>query len=96
MDKSSIVSELKALKPILNEKFGIKKFAIFGSVARGDFNNNSDIDIAIFQIDRKDFFKRVEAKNFLEKRLGKRVDIGYFDSMREAIKDFIKKDLIFV
>ncbi len=35
MDKK-IYDELKRLKPILREKYGIEEFAIFGSVARGD------------------------------------------------------------
>ena len=32
-----IIQRLKELKPILLQKFGIEKFALFGSQARGDF-----------------------------------------------------------
>ena len=44
------------LKEVVN-KYGNYKFKIFGSRARGDYKNNSDIDIAIEgNIDRKEKF----------------------------------------
>jgi len=89
-----ILEKLKELKPVLKEKFGIEEFAVFGSVARGEDNENSDIDIAILKIKEKDYFKRVYAKYFLEEKLHKKVDLGYFDSMREIIKRKVAKDMI--
>jgi len=90
------IQMLKNLKPILYEKYGIKKFAIFGSVARGDNNTKSDIDIAILESDKKDLFLLFEAKEFLEKKLNTKVDLGDFDSMKTFIKNRIKKDFIYV
>ncbi len=93
---SSIINKLKELKPILREKYGIEEFAIFGSVAKGIDKKDSDIDIAILKIKDKNFFIRMEAINFLEKRLNKNIDMGYFDSMKSFIKNRIKKDFIYV
>jgi predicted nucleotidyltransferase len=87
---------LQSLKKNLDEKFGIKKIAVFGSVARNEATQESDIDIAILDIKEKNYFKRVEAKYFLEEKLNRRVDIGYFDTMRKIIQDEIKKDFIYV
>jgi len=89
-----LLEKLKALKPVLKEKYGIEEFAVFGSVARGEDTENSDIDIAIMKIKKKDYFKRIYAKYFLEEKLNKKVDLGYFDSIRPIIKKNIKKDLI--
>ena len=47
---NQIIEKLRELKPVLKDKFGIEEFAVFGSVARGEDTNNSDIDIAIFKI----------------------------------------------
>jgi len=91
-----IYNKLKELKPILKERFGIEEFAVFGSVARGEEKENSDIDIAIIKMKEKDYFKRVSAKYFLEEKLKKKVDLGYYDSIRPIIKTFISKDLIYV
>ena len=91
-----ILEKLRELKPILKEKFGIEEFAVFGSVARGEDTENSDIDIAIIKIKEKDYFKRVYAKYFLEENLNKKVDIGYYDSIRPIIKRHVSKDIIYV
>ncbi len=90
------ITTLKELKEILEEKFGITKMAIFGSVARNEATHQSDIDIAILEMKEKNYFKRVQAKYFLEEKLKKRVDIGYFDTMRKVIQKEIQKDFIYV
>jgi len=93
---TKIINKLKQLKPILKEKFGIEEFGVFGSVARGDDREDSDIDIAIIKAKQKDYFLRMDAKYYLEDIFHKNIDLGYFDSIRPIIKKHIKKDLIYV
>ena len=45
--KTEIIEKLRALKPVLKERYGIEEFALFGSVAKGVDTESSDIDIAI-------------------------------------------------
>jgi predicted nucleotidyltransferase len=94
--KEEILKKLKELKPSLYEKYGIENFAIFGSVAKGEENKDSDIDIAILKAKRKNLFLRLKAIRFLEEELDRKVDMGYFDSMKSFIKDKIKKDFVYV
>ena len=96
MTTNELIENLKNLKNELREQFGIDQIALFGSYARGEANNDSDVDIAIIKISKKDLLKRLQAKDFLEKKLNKKVDIGYLDSMRTFIKNRIKQDLIYV
>ena len=96
MTKNELITILSGIKNELKQKFGIEEIALFGSYARGEANEESDVDIAIIKINKKDFLKRLQAKDFLEKKLNKKVDIGYLDSMRTFIKNRIKKDLIYV
>ena len=91
-----LLEKLKHLKPILREKYGIKKFAIFGSQARDDYSKKSDVDIIIFEMEIKSGFDIIYAKQFLEKELKKGVDIGTFKSLKTFIKEEIKEDLIYV
>ena len=91
-----IYKQLQELKPILKEKFGIEEFALFGSVARGEENKNSDIDIAILKMNLKSGFDVIKAKYFLEEKLKRSIDIGSFKSMKSFIKNRIKKDFIYV
>jgi len=91
-----LLIKLRELKPILNEKFGIEEFAVFGSYAKGKETENSDIDIAILKINLKYGFALVDAKNFLSTTLNKPIDIGTFKSMKTFIKNRIKRDFIYV
>ena len=91
-----IINKLKELKPILKEKYGIEEFAVFGSVARGEDREDSDVDIAITKFSLKDGFAFLKASYFLEKELNKKIDIGTFKSMKTFIKNHIKKDLVYV
>jgi predicted nucleotidyltransferase len=89
-----IMEKLKKLKPILKDKFGIEEFAVFGSVARGEDTQESDIDIAVLKARKKNYFDLLEAKYFISEYLNKKVDIGYYDSIRNVFKRHINKDLI--
>jgi hypothetical protein len=91
-----IIEKLRELKPILKEKYGIEEFAVFGSMARGDYKENSDVDIAIIKAKDKDYFKMIDTKYFLEDMLKRKIDMGYYDSIRNIIKKRIDKDLIYV
>ena len=96
MTQSELLEKLSNVKEELQEQFGIEKIALFGSYARDEASEKSDIDIAIMKVDNKDYFNRVQAKYYLEKLFQKKVDIGYFDSMRPIIQKYIEKDLILV
>lgn len=91
-----IINQLRELKPILKEKYGIEEFAIFGSVAKGLDTDKSDVDIAVLKLNLKDAFALFEAKEFLSGILKKPVDIGTYNSMKTFIKNRIKKDFIYV
>jgi len=91
-----IINELRSLKPVLKEKFGIEEFIVFGSVARGEDRDESDIDIAITKAKKKNYFDLLELKYFLSEKLKKSIDIGYYDAIRPVFKKLIKKDIIYV
>ena len=96
MKRESLIARLRSLKPQLKSRYGIEEIALFGSFARDEAKEESDIDIAILKIGHKDFFLRMEARRFLEERLGKKVDLGYFDTIRPIVKGEVVKDLTIV
>ncbi|MEI3395163.1 MAG: nucleotidyltransferase domain-containing protein [Clostridia bacterium] len=53
---NSYKEDIKKATKILKEN-GAKEVFIFGSIANGKFNENSDIDIAVKGISEKDFYK---------------------------------------
>ena len=96
MTKNELLETLTSLKHELKQKFGIEEIALFGSYARGEANDESDVDIAIITMKEKSYFTLISAMHYLEERLHKKVDLGFFDSIRPFVKRRIKDDLIYV
>ena len=89
------IKEIKnIIKPILN-KYGITDIYLFGSYARGEAKNNSDIDIYCNQGNIKTLIDQGLLEDELESSLNKKVDI-IFDSsyIDDYFKQQIKEDMI--
>ena len=69
------------ITPILKEA-GVLRSSIFGSVARGEARSDSDIDILVDLPQGKSLFDLVDLQDQLEKRLGKKVDVGTYRSIK--------------
>ena len=54
-------------KEEFGERYGIEKLGLFGSVARGEQKEDSDIDICV-KLQDPDYFTRMEIKESLEER----------------------------
>jgi len=92
----NIVTELQNLKLPLSNLFGITSIALFGSYARGDASESSDIDILIISMKRKNGFLIASARRFIEEKTNLPVDIGLFDAVRPYIRKDIEKEMIYV
>jgi len=100
MKRKEVVRLLRKHKKDI-EKFGVKRIGLFGSVARDEANEKSDIDfVAEFYEDRggmKDFIGFVE---FLEKLFSREIDIltpEGIESIRiKSVKERIKKEVEYV
>ncbi len=62
---------------LLCRKLQIKRLALFGSAAKEDFSDNSDIDVLVeFERNKEDLFDRYfELKENLEKLFSRTVDL---------------------
>jgi len=96
MTRSELLTKLISVKDELQQQFGIEEIALFGSYSRNEAQNDSDVDIAIISMREKNYFTLIEAMKYLENRLQKKVDIGFFDSMRPFVKKRIKEEMIYV
>ena len=89
------IKEIKnIIKPILN-KYGITDIYLFGSYARGEAKDSSDIDIYCNQGNIKTLIDQGLLEDELESSLNKKVDI-IFDSsyIDDYFKQQIKEDMI--
>ena len=92
---------IEALKKIVaEEKDEIRKQykaqikAVFGSYARGDFHADSDLDLLVDVDAGATLFDLVGLQQFLEDRLGCKVDIGTENSLREEIRASVLNEMI--
>ena len=95
--KSNIytIKEIKTIiKPILN-KYGIFEIYLFGSYARGEAKENSDIDIYCDKGNVRTFIDQGMLEDELENALNKKIDIIFTSStLNEYFKEQIMEDMI--
>ncbi|MCL2050319.1 MAG: nucleotidyltransferase domain-containing protein [Lachnospiraceae bacterium] len=94
MPKIYEIDKIKKISVPLAQKYGISKLALFGSYARGEQKETSDIDFLMDKGKLKgwDFFGFI---NNLEDELGVHVDVLTYDSLAEAmIADVVKDEVV--
>jgi hypothetical protein len=95
MGRKDIIKILRSYKKDVAEQYNILKIGIFGSVARDEAGEDSDIDIVI-RISEPDLFMLVGIKNDLEDRLRRPVDIvTYRDTMNPFLKKRIDSEAVY-
>jgi predicted nucleotidyltransferase len=91
-DISSIILKNK---PFLLKKYPIKTIGIFGSVARGDFEDDSDVDILV-EFDRPVGIEFIDLANELELILQIKVDLVSRAGIKPKYLKIVEKDLLYV
>jgi predicted nucleotidyltransferase len=77
--------------PVL-KRFGVKKAAIFGSLARGEGGRESDVDILVEFEPSKSLLDLAGLKIELEETLGRRVDVLTYSALPPLLKDRVLKE----
>ena len=96
MTKEYILDFLRTHKDEFSAKYQVSDMALFGSYARGENQEESDIDIAI-KTDLSDYFKLYNLKEELEKAFQSKVDIVRLrDRMNQSLKQRILNEGIYV
>ncbi|MEL5896263.1 nucleotidyltransferase family protein [Bacteroides sp. GD17] len=86
---------IKKCSDVLRSYFGVTSLRIFGSVARNEQNEDSDVDVCVDM--KPNLFLHVELKKYLEEKFGCPVDvIRLHKNMNEFLKRQIEKDGILV
>lgn len=83
-------------KKTLEGKYKIKSIGIFGSMARGEDETDSDVDILIEFNESPDIFQFIELEGFLGKLIGMKVDLVTRKALKSQIKDKILKEAVYL
>ncbi|MEO6277864.1 nucleotidyltransferase family protein [Roseateles sp.] len=96
MNRDALLKLLAEHKPVLAERFGVRRLALFGSMARGTARADSDVDVLV-AFDGPATSKRFFGVQFyLEDMLQRPVDLVTETALRERLRPFVERDAIHV
>jgi len=96
MGREDILIILREFKQNFADKYGILEIGIFGSIARNEAREESDVDICI-KTKTPDPYVLVHIKEELESRVRKHVDIVRIrEKMSPFLKERIEKEGVYV
>ncbi len=85
---------LKENKPYLKRKFNVETIGIFGSYARGEETNDSDVDILVTFSDLIGW-EFIDLKEFLERILNIKVDLVTVKALKPQLRDNILQEVVY-
>ncbi|NLO17610.1 MAG: nucleotidyltransferase family protein [Arcobacter butzleri] len=94
MDKTNILNYLKEHYSEFKNKYSVEQIGLFGSYARDEASENSDIDIFVKM--KPSLFNMVAIKEQIENDLNRKVDImREHKNIKPILLKMIQKDLIY-
>lgn len=94
MNHRSLISLLTSRREEIVRRFAIKKLGIFGSAARDEMHEGSDIDILVEFQSSPTFDAYMDLKFYLEDLFHTGVDLVIEDTVKPRMRPIIEKDLI--
>ena len=95
IERERVLSALRRHEAELRAR-GVRRLALFGSMARGDVGPKSDVDLLI-EVDaasRFGLFALLDLKNDLAGLLGRPVDLAFPDAMRPRLRAAVLRDAV--
>jgi predicted nucleotidyltransferase len=91
--KEEILRILQEEKPELIRRYGLKRLALFGSYARDDQREGSDVDVMV-EVEPSIGLRFVEMADRIEDALGIRTEVVSRRAIKPRYWEVIKEDLI--
>ncbi|MDD2714268.1 MAG: nucleotidyltransferase domain-containing protein [Candidatus Wallbacteria bacterium] len=96
MGKKEIIALLREYKNNFTEKYGIGSLGFFGSMARGEAREDSDLDIVV-TIEKPDLVVLSRIRIEIEEMIHRHVDIVHYrKNMNKFLKDRIDREAVYV
>lgn len=96
VSRDEILKILRALKEEIGRDYKAEVAGIFGSYARNEEDQDSDLDVLVDFEEGATLYDLVGLAQFLEDTLGCRVDLVSKRALRKEIEPYVIKDLVTV
>lgn len=93
MERQAIINLLQKHRAAL-EDFGVESLAVFGSVARDEAQDSSDLDVLVEFKGKVTFDRYMDLKFYLEDLLGVSVDVVTKKMLRSEIQATVEQEAI--
>lgn len=94
MNKHAVLQRLSGCTQEIRERFSVKGLSIFGSVARGEAADDSDVDVLVAFEQKASFDLFMDLKFYLEELLGTGVDLVTDKALRPQVRRAIEREMI--
>jgi predicted nucleotidyltransferase len=94
-DRDEILDLLISMKSDLTARYKVRSIGIFGSFARMEAREESDVDILVDFREGADLFDLIELSEYLEEKIGRHVDLATPRALRPEIREGIYRDVVY-
>ena len=94
--RQEVMARLKSLKGELATRYDVREIGIFGSVARGENDPGSDIDLLVEFGSHADLLTFIGLWQYLEDSFGMKIDLVSKGGLRHEMRDAVMRDVVFI
>lgn len=94
MNALDVVTKLKELRPTLTALYKVKEISLFGSFARGEQAENSDIDLLTEFNVNADLFDLIGLELYLEELFKRPVDVVPKQALRAELRVSVLQQVV--
>lgn len=96
MSRTDTIDRLKAHAIEIRCRFGVRELSVFGSVARDEAGEASDVDLLVTFEGTADFDRYMDLRFFLEDLLGRKIDLVTSRALRPELQEQVTREAVHV
>ncbi|MCC6472726.1 MAG: nucleotidyltransferase family protein [Burkholderiales bacterium] len=94
VNRTQVLEALAERRPQIATRFGVKRLSLFGSAARDELRDSSDVDVLVEFEGPATYRGYFELKDYLEALLGRTVDLVTDQGLRARARRHVERDLV--
>lgn len=94
MDREEVLDSLRTHRHVLAERFGVAELFLFGSFARDQGTDESDVDILVKFDTRATSRSYFGVQFYIEDLLGRRVDLVTDKALRFELRPHVEREAV--
>jgi predicted nucleotidyltransferase len=96
VDREHVLAKLREQREHIEQQYGMRMIGIIGSVARGEADAGSDIDVMVDVVGAATLFKLFDAENELKNAVGVGLPVEFVfrEALRPTMRARMERELI--